>query len=437
MWVAALPTIRLEFPGTVGRPGRAPRSAEGDRRRCRHAKVCVAVRASATRSMLGDGAPGVLAVGLLVDLELPPTATDLETGLAAIRSLAWFKCYDGWMPRGVAPRADADWARIRTLRHHPAILRRFGPRREDPFWEADDKRIALRSAILLNSSWLRPVARPARIPDLAHTAGLSTRAAYLMIDSAIGRGDLVREPDGGDARLRVIEPTDQLVRRAATLTVMWFAMMSEYTGRADPLALQDPAVTARAQRIGLEVFLNHGADPADLRKSFLPRALYFTVLDLLVDGPQDASKIVAEEARRLGVTPVTIRNAISCARRMQWLEPGPALVPTALACKCYSGAFTVLELRWNAALDVAERGWCGQAPRSGAQGGVTSTAVRSPADRAHESQQLLDDAGQEQRCEQPLLRGTTTRRVAGSGRTRRSGRPAAVRRTSSLTRISS
>jgi hypothetical protein len=42
--------------------------------------------------MLSDGAPWVLAMELSGDLELPPTAADLEAGISAIRSLPWFKC---------------------------------------------------------------------------------------------------------------------------------------------------------------------------------------------------------------------------------------------------------------------------------------------------------------------------------------------------------
>jgi hypothetical protein len=262
---------------------------------------------------------------------------------------------DGRAPRGVAGHVDPTSDRVRALRAHPAILSMFGAHPVDPFWDSKCQTIALRSAVLLNSSWVRVAPRPVPINALARAAGLSTRTAHTMIGRAVSTGDLVRRPDDGDARLRILEPTARLIARVEAQIALWFDLMSRFTGRANPLAAGDSAAAVRARRAFLMLTLWTEGRASTWPKR-APRALVFTVWDVLLETPQDASAFVAREAMRLGVVPLTIRNAIARARQEGWLEPGPGLAASALGRQRCGTVLTLLERYWNAALNMVECG---------------------------------------------------------------------------------
>jgi hypothetical protein len=241
------------------------------------------------------------------------------------------------------------------MRYHPAIVSRFGPHPADPFWEAKDQCLAFRSAILLNSASFNRAARPVPIAQLAKAAGLSTRAAHMMIDCGLHTGDLLRVSYAEDGRLRHIEPTNRLLQRSIVLSMQWFDMMSRFTDRPNPMSDADPPALARALRVVLELFLDDGEEDFGRRTNFYPKALHFTLIDLILDGPSHVSEFVVKEAKLLGVTSETVRNAIARARELGWLKEGGILVPTERALQAYSNVFSTLNFRWNNALDLVER----------------------------------------------------------------------------------
>jgi hypothetical protein len=286
---------------------------------------------------------------------LRTTSVSGQSTLAAIRSLAWIRCLDGWMPAGLIGNVDPTSERMRKLRSHPAMLALCGLNPADRFWGAKYQFLALRSAILLNSSWIDGRPRPVPIVDLAKAAGLSLRTAHMMIDRGARTGDLVRRPDDEDARLRIIEPTESLLLRAHAQTVQWFDLMSWFTGRPNPLACWGAAATVMARRVFLELMLCTGNRPANCRRGANVLKLFLLMWDVLLEAQRKLPAFVAEEARRIGTTCVTIRHAVVRARQEGWLEQTPDLVPSAMAWQRYSNLFTVLERRWNLALDLVER----------------------------------------------------------------------------------
>jgi hypothetical protein len=294
------------------------------------------------------------------------------------------------MPSGLTGNVDPASERLRRLRDHPAILALCGLNPEDRFWEAKYQFLALRSAILMHSSWIGSRPRPVRISELAKVAGLSPRTAHMMISRATWTGDLVRRPDDDDARLRVIEPTESLLLRAHVQAMQWFELMSWFTGRPNPLACPAPAAAAMARRVFLELMLcAEDRSPGNGRGARALKLLLLLLWDVLLEVPRDPPAFVAEEARRLNMTPVTIRHAILRARQEGWLEPTPELVLTAMAWQRYSNLFTVLERRWNLALDLVE--WSGESRGRGGPLGagscdetecrIESAVPRIPVDR--------------------------------------------------------
>ena len=277
-------------------------------------------------------------------------------GLAAIRALPWIRCLEGWVPPGVAGNVDPTSARVWALRNHPAILSTCGPRAADAFWESKYRFLALRSAILLHSSWSRERAKAVRIADLAKAAGLSTRTAHIAIDRAARTGDLIKRPDDDDARLRILEPTESLIARTNAYLALWLDAMSRFTDRANPLATQCPVATVAARRVFMEMTLWVGDQTVPRRATRFPKTRLHLLWDVLLHAHRRQSAFVDEEAMRLGMTTAAVRKEVERARQDGWLEPVPIIVPSAMATQRFRNLFAVLERRWNFALDLVERG---------------------------------------------------------------------------------
>lgn len=284
---------------------------------------------------------------------LPPRATEK---VQALLGLHWLECLTGWVPPGIAAPVDVAHPRVRALRHHPRFAAGLRQDRIGRFWHREWRLTVVRSQIMLRAA---PFNRGATIPvtlhELARAAGLSVKTVQDAIERAAATGDLAKRRATQDGRLLTLEPSARLWSEAARLREEFLDMASGFLGRPSPV----PGMPAEAQLEVARVLLamvgtmarpgDKDVQPQEMRRTFV-----FLMLDLLIEGPQARRGFIGAEAKRLLVTPMTIRNVIARAQEMGWLEPGAELVATPLARERFGLALAALERRWVLLFDAFE-----------------------------------------------------------------------------------
>jgi hypothetical protein len=269
-----------------------------------------------------------------------------------ILRLNWAACAEGAILPDAPVPADIASPAVRHLLADPRIRYMAGRDRHSRFWLREHAYVSLLTTIGLHSSWLCGAPQPVTTAVLTQHCGLSDRMVRMTLQRATATGDLLRlAPPGGRALLLDLSPglVAAIERRNADL----LAVMAEVLGRAVPAppAAAMPALQRLLCRMLLTAFGPPGTAPIPI---FLRRSFTYLVLDVLLEGPRPLAVAVAEEATRIGVTAMTVRNTIARARRLGWLTPGRMVEATPLAEVRVGRMAAGLMLRWGLVLDVME-----------------------------------------------------------------------------------
>jgi len=213
--------------------------------------------------------------------------------------------------------------------------------------------VVLLMHLALRSSWLAEAPVPIGAPALARLCGLSDRMVRVTLQRALATGDLVMVANPAGGRGRVLDLSPAMIAAITAHRSGMLGLMAEQHGRRVPSLAPAPMRALQRLLCIMQVTawgrLGELPVPGQDRRS-----LTFLMLDLLLDGPQPLATLVAVQAERLQVTPMTVRNTVRRAVDLGWLNVQGEVVATPQARVLFGRAVSLLFQRWALALDVAE-----------------------------------------------------------------------------------
>jgi hypothetical protein len=284
---------------------------------------------------------------LAIDLPLAPPVAVAEL-VQRILGLHWAACLEGHALAEEPPPISVDMPAIRVLLRDPRQRRMSRPDRHSRFWVREFRQFQLLLCIALHSGWLNGATRPVSTASLAQQSGLSDRMVRLHLQRAIATGDLLAQPghrrDGHRLELSpaVVACLEQRDREHAES----FAVA---LGHPVP-ALKEGAARAFHRLVATMQLCAAGPLGTPMTDEVHRRCFRTLLLDLLLDGPQPLAELVARQAERTRVTPMTIRNTARRAAELGWLSLGETVRVTELGRQLQERAYAALVQRWRLVL---------------------------------------------------------------------------------------
>lgn len=288
--------------------------------------------------------------------ESPLPHGTIQEKIRELMGLHWLDCLSGWRAPGVAQPLSLHDQRVLALRNHRRFASSLRTDRIGRFWHRERRLSVVFSVLMLRSAVFNGgTTVPVTLQELAAISGLSAKTVQAAIERAAATGDLLKGRAQRDGRLLVLEPAPRLLMEAEQWRTEFMDMASAFIGRRNPLHDLSPTAQWESARLLLAMATtSFSAEKAQEYPQETRRSFFFLMLDLLVDGPQPQRGFVGIAARRLSVTPMTVRNVIGRARELGWLAAGTDLVPTDLARERFGFALATLECKWNLLFDVIE-----------------------------------------------------------------------------------
>ena len=291
---------------------------------------------------------------------MPPDAVQVQVQaqVRRILGLHWSACFEGAPLPEPAPPIRFDDPAIVELFRAPWMRVMARPDRHARFWLREFRNIQLLTHVALHSSWLNDTARPVGTQALARQSGLSDRMVRTTLNHAVATGDLV-VVGGQRPGERVLDLSPAIAASIAERDLGNAGIQARASGRTVP-ALPPAAMRAFHRLVCLMQLTTAGPLGTPLQAEVHRRSFRLLILDLLLDGPQPLAALVAQQAARAAVTPMTIRNTVRRAAAAGWVELGARVTVTPMARERFERAYAGLLLRWALVLDLME--WLARSP---------------------------------------------------------------------------
>jgi len=291
-------------------------------------------------------------------LQEPPGSHDLlrlRLTLSQAMQIRYFDALTDGPQGAITPTISVGEPRARALRAQPHVDCLSRQDSVGRFWFREASFVALLMELARHSSWLNGSLRPISFTELGRTTGLSKKTLSETLESAHQAGDVLKCRSRDDARQLCLEPAPHLLTEVETVADKFAAQLATFLNRPSPIERFDEKTRRLWLRLYCDLFLN-SVSRVVAPETRLQTNFFYTIWDLLLDGPVPARIFVVRQAERLGVSTMAVRNILARAADAGLLHCGPdrVLVASDEASRRYDVMITLKERRWSLLWDVLD-----------------------------------------------------------------------------------